>query len=313
MATRPATGSYLAKAAYLAVEYFSVTKSYFWACCLYVAQMWVIIKDIVRQIELDRLERLNGLRNGPETVQEPPADGPGQVDADRLRGLYEILKNPEAALKYHDKGADEAGLQQGQIVHILDNTEKTCQPQRVLSPLLYPRVVFVLQCAEIGAMLCIPVRKREDHEWLYTKKKLWRVAQIPRASGFDDSRAGDQLNDATERNHRKSQLSICLYGNLELETGIAMDLSEIRRVEYQGLTFRTIGWMDPASESSVVKEVTVIVKAWLDRLVSHEEKFGAGVDRKRTDATQNASKTAGKPARGSAKTGRDGRRHGCEI
>lgn len=73
-----------------------------------------------------------------------------------------------------------------------------------------------------------------------------------------------------------SQLLVCLDEGLELQTGVTMDLADIRRVEYRGLTFGMIGWMDEGSAKILVQEVKAIVKAWLENLSPEEEDVAAG-------------------------------------
>lgn len=72
-------------------------------------------------------------------------------------------------------------------------------------------------------------------------------------------------------NTPSSKLLICLDEGLELETGITMDLADIRRIEYRGLTLGTIGWMDEGSAKIIVQEVKAIVQAWLKKLSPEEE------------------------------------------
>ena len=90
-----------------------------------------------------------------------------------------------------------------------------------------------------------------------------------------------------------------------------MDLTEIRRIEYQGLTFRTLGWMDEESNRIVIKEVKALVRAWLESLTPGEEKTDAGVGyAQRAGLPLRVGNATGKPQRAFE---RKARRGVCDI
>jgi hypothetical protein len=260
------------------------------------------------QRDVERLDDRTEIPKATVSPREAPTskdlqlDDKKQASVGKFRGLKGFLKNAHPNYGAYTN-ATVTQLRPGEVVHLVDDAAET-HPELFFP--LHERTMLVLQCEGSKAMMCVPFSRRDDESpEPEMKKRFWQAEQASLGSFARNTRpssSGSRETEETEQDVRfphpihhqslpvyrnipeedvclarpvaggSSRLALNLRKGLVLDTEVALNLEELCRVEYRGISFEKIGWIHDDNLGVVANEVKAIMCSWLDRLIPDEQR-----------------------------------------